>query len=201
MTAGRFDMSAPDALLLVEAFCNTLDRRSFRTHGSVHEPHDDLADAAALGAWLRRNRLLRRGATAATRRDLQLAKRLRAVLRDTIEHHDTSPARRSTDRVLRDFPLHPVVSPTGVELRPAHGGVRGALAALAGMAAQATVDGSWQRLRMCAALDCRWVYVDRSRNRTARWCSMSTCGNREKTRRYRHRPGTRQARDRGQPNR
>lgn len=203
VTAGQLDSSAPGALGLLEAFCNTLDRRSFRTHGTTHEPHDDLADAVALSAWLRRNGLLRRGETAATDRDLKRAKRLRAALRDTIARHDppvprtTGTRRGDPDRVLREFPHHPVVSRAGIAFEPAHRGIRGALAVLAGAAAQATIDRTWQRMRMCAAPDCQWVYFDRSRNRAARWCSMSTCGNREKTRRYRHRPGTQQAGNRG----
>jgi hypothetical protein len=36
----------------------------------------------------------------------------------------------------------------------------------------------WQRLRLCAATDCRFAFYDASRNRTGIWCSMSTCGNR-----------------------
>ncbi len=39
------------------------------------------------------------------------------------------------------------------------------------------------RIRVCAALDCGWVYVDRSRNGLRRWCQMETCGNLEKSRR------------------
>jgi predicted RNA-binding Zn ribbon-like protein len=44
-----------------------------------------------------------------------------------------------------------------------------------------------QRLRVCAAGDCGWVYVDRSRNGMRRWCEMSTCGTDEKSRRRRER--------------
>lgn len=39
------------------------------------------------------------------------------------------------------------------------------------------------RLRICAAEDCGWMYVDRSRNGLRRWCQMETCGTREKNRR------------------
>jgi len=31
---------------------------------------------------------------------------------------------------------------------------------------------------------CGWLFLDRTKNRSRRWCSMSDCGNREKTRRY-----------------
>ena len=40
------------------------------------------------------------------------------------------------------------------------------------------------RLRPCANDECRQFLIDRSRAGTARWCSMSGCGNRMKARRH-----------------
>ena len=40
------------------------------------------------------------------------------------------------------------------------------------------------RLRPCANKACRLFLLDRSRAGTARWCSMSSCGNRMKARRH-----------------
>ncbi|MES1245311.1 MAG: ABATE domain-containing protein [Acidobacteriota bacterium] len=40
-----------------------------------------------------------------------------------------------------------------------------------------------RRIRVCGALDCGWMYVDRSRNGLRRWCEMETCGTIEKSRR------------------
>ncbi|HEX6902542.1 MAG TPA: ABATE domain-containing protein [Thermoanaerobaculia bacterium] len=42
-----------------------------------------------------------------------------------------------------------------------------------------------ERIRVCGAPDCGWVYVDRSRNGLRRWCEMETCGTQEKSRRRR----------------
>jgi len=53
--------------------------------------------------------------------------------------------------------------------------------------AEAMADGSWSRIKACRADDCRWAYVDHSRNRSRQWCDMSVCGNRAKARRYRSR--------------
>jgi predicted RNA-binding Zn ribbon-like protein len=39
-------------------------------------------------------------------------------------------------------------------------------------------------VRQCAASDCAWLFVDTSRNRSRQWCSMQTCGNRAKARRF-----------------
>ncbi len=45
------------------------------------------------------------------------------------------------------------------------------------------------RVRLCRADDCGWLFVDASRNRSRRWCDMSDCGNRAKARRFRSRHG------------
>jgi hypothetical protein len=42
-------------------------------------------------------------------------------------------------------------------------------------------------VRVCSNPLCRWLFVDRSRNGSRRWCDMSICGNRAKLRRYRRR--------------
>jgi predicted RNA-binding Zn ribbon-like protein len=39
------------------------------------------------------------------------------------------------------------------------------------------------RLGECQAPDCRYVFIDESRNRSRRWCSSDICGNRERVRR------------------
>ncbi len=39
-------------------------------------------------------------------------------------------------------------------------------------------------VRECGASDCTWLFVDSTRNRSRQWCSMTSCGNREKARRH-----------------
>lgn len=39
-------------------------------------------------------------------------------------------------------------------------------------------------VRRCAADECAWLFLDRSRNRSRRWCDMTVCGNRAKARRH-----------------
>jgi len=41
------------------------------------------------------------------------------------------------------------------------------------------------RVRECANQECHWLFVDRSRNRSRRWCDMAICGNVMKVRRFR----------------
>jgi predicted RNA-binding Zn ribbon-like protein len=39
-------------------------------------------------------------------------------------------------------------------------------------------------IKECGVDTCRWLFLDRSRNHSRRWCDMSTCGNRAKARRF-----------------
>jgi predicted RNA-binding Zn ribbon-like protein len=55
--------------------------------------------------------------------------------------------------------------------------LRSAADLLASPAALATV-------RFCASETCAWLFVDKSRNRSRRWCDMKVCGNRDKVRRH-----------------
>ena len=41
------------------------------------------------------------------------------------------------------------------------------------------------RLRECAGRDCHWLFLDRSKNGSRRWCAMANCGNAAKARRHR----------------
>lgn len=43
------------------------------------------------------------------------------------------------------------------------------------------------RIRECADEGCGWIFIDHSKNRTRRWCSMSDCGNLAKARRFQER--------------
>lgn len=39
-------------------------------------------------------------------------------------------------------------------------------------------------VRVCAADDCSWLFLDSSKNHSRRWCDMKSCGNRAKARRH-----------------
>lgn len=39
-------------------------------------------------------------------------------------------------------------------------------------------------IRVCENPECRWLFLDTSKNHTRRWCDMKLCGNRMKARRY-----------------
>jgi predicted RNA-binding Zn ribbon-like protein len=55
---------------------------------------------------------------------------------------------------------------------------------IARSAADLLTSEEHDRIKECASTTCEWVFLDRSRNRSRRWCDMSDCGNRAKARRF-----------------
>lgn len=51
-------------------------------------------------------------------------------------------------------------------------------------AAELLTSDDLERVGVCAAPTCGWLFLDTSRNRSRRWCEMKSCGNRAKARRY-----------------
>jgi predicted RNA-binding Zn ribbon-like protein len=51
-------------------------------------------------------------------------------------------------------------------------------------AADLVTSDQADRIRECAGENCSWLFLDSSRNRSRRWCSMASCGNRAKARRH-----------------
>jgi predicted RNA-binding Zn ribbon-like protein len=62
---------------------------------------------------------------------------------------------------------------------------------IARSAAELLTSDELQRVRECDGATCTWLFLDRSRNRSRRWCSMESCGNRAKARRHYHRHAVR----------
>jgi CGNR zinc finger protein/putative stress-induced transcription regulator len=158
-------------LVLVEQFLNTLDERTFRWHGEQRVPGDALTSVAGLSAWLEAHDLADAEPGPA---DLAAAVALRDALREALSGSG-APA-------LADFPLHLAPDPAG-GLHLVAGTGRAWLDAIV----ETVAGGGSERLKLCAAADCRWAFYDTSRNGGGRWCSMEACGNRNKTRAYRRR--------------
>ena len=72
-------------------------------------------------------------------------------------------------------------------LRPADRGIHEVLGHLFSILYTAMVDGSFRRLKGCANDTCRWLFYDKSKNRSRKWCEMQTCGNVINARAYRRR--------------
>lgn len=55
-------------------------------------------------------------------------------------------------------------------------------------ASQLLTSSDLTRVKQCASADgCGWLFLDRSKNLSRRWCDMRACGNTAKARRYRKR--------------
>lgn len=49
------------------------------------------------------------------------------------------------------------------------------------------LNGRLDRLHTCGGENCEWMFVDLSKNGRRRWCSMATCGNDAKVKKFRKR--------------
>jgi predicted RNA-binding Zn ribbon-like protein len=172
----------PADLAVLFDFLNTADERTF----GPYRPADELDSPRALAAWLADHGLLPRG-TAEDEVDLQRAVRLRDALRRcTVANRTRQP--ETLDVADLDLPLRATVADGGeLRLVSAGAGVPGALGRLLASAVWASGNGSWARIKMCAAPDCRVVFYDHSKPCNGKWCSTLDCGNRMKTRNYRQR--------------
>src|SRR5262249_15016364 len=69
-----------------------------------------------------------------------------------------------------------------------HGATRGLMDAVglpvAISAIELLTSADLDRVKLCPAADCEWLFLDVSRNGTRRWCSMAECGNRAKARQH-----------------
>lgn len=181
--AGQAATTVAEHAALVRGFANTLDVE----HGT-----DELADPAGLVAWLGEHGLSE-PVDRADGTDLRLAVALRDGIRAAMAaHHDGGEpdAAPGLDDAAAALPLRMSFAGADPHLVPACGGVRGGLARLLVAVQQCVADGSWGRLKLCPAGDCRWAFYDTSKNCTRVWCAMGVCGNRTKTRAYRARRRT-----------
>ena len=184
---------APGGLRLLQAFVNThYDLRS--DHGG-----EVLTSPDALGSWLGRHGLLDSDArvdAAGLRRALELREGLRAL---AFANNGSPPAQTDAKRALAEAAVGAIVevrvSADGPSfVQASRDRVEGAFGVLLAIAARAMLEGTWSRVKACPGRHCGWVFYDRSRNGTGRWCSMAVCGGRAKARAYYERRTARGAR-------
>jgi predicted RNA-binding Zn ribbon-like protein len=72
-------------------------------------------------------------------------------------------------------------------IQPVSNGVDNALGQMLATVFRSMSDGTWGRMKACGNPDCRWAFYDATKNRSGRWCEMSSCGNRMKARAFRER--------------
>lgn len=193
---------APGRLEVVRSFVNTLD---------LERGVDEIDTVQGLAGWIGARFSAEFSGVpprpdvplALTEADRRAAVELREALRYTIAGTGATavvPLGPSAPGVAAPAPaalerLNRVAARLPVHLRfadaatpqfvPERAGIDAVLAGLLGVVAVAALDGTWGRLKMCPAEDCRWVFYDHARNRTGVWCQMAECGNRRKVREHR----------------
>ena len=172
--------TAPGDLGLIQAFVNTLDLMPLS---------DELKNPNTLQAWLVAKHLLEPDEPV-TEQEWKHALAVREAIRNVVGGNSGLPvypvdiatlneaASQSRLRMRFGRAGKPRVEPE------ARGGV-GAIGRLVATLYSAMQDEEWMRLKLCGSDECRWVFYDRSKNHSSRWCTMASCGNREKARRFR----------------
>ena len=152
---------------------------------------EDFETPERLAEWLAARGLLEPGARA-TKAELAEALRAREALRDVLSAKvgievDLESAMAEIDAAARRAGLKLSFDPTCPRVEPTVGGVRGAVGRILVEVYGGMVDGAWERMKACKAEDCRWAFLDTSKNKSRAWCSMESCGNRAKVNAYRQR--------------
>jgi len=152
---------------------------------------EDLGTPEQLAAWLAERQLLEPGARL-TNADLAEVVRVREALRDLLSAKvgidvDVDAAKAEIDAAARRAGLEVRFDPTCPRVEPTESGVRAAVGRILVEVYDEMVDGTWERMKACKAEDCRWAFLDTSKNRSRAWCSMESCGNRAKVNAYRQR--------------
>jgi predicted RNA-binding Zn ribbon-like protein len=165
---------------LVQAFVNTVD---------LQDGPEELSDPNTLKAWLVANGLLD-ASQPVDAPDLRHAIALREAIRAVIGANSGSKVYPVDIATLNE-----AAAKSGLRMRfgadgrprlePEASGVVAALGRIVATMYAAMEDEDWTRLKLCSSQSCRWAFFDRSKNHSSRWCTMASCGNREKARRFR----------------
>ena len=174
---------APMPLLAVQAFANTLD---VETDTDLLESVDSFQD------WLEEMDMVEPGVK--MRADnLRDARGVRDALRILLAANTEGRVDKRAVELLAAHQSWRQVNLTmdgsggiGLDLSPVTTAY-GLPSQLLGIAFQAQVAGTWERLKLCENPECEWAFYDSSRNRSGSWCRMGQCGNRLKNRAYRRR--------------
>ncbi len=165
---------------LVQSYVNTVD---------IQDGPEELSDPNALERWLVVHGLMQPGLEVSGA-DLKNAIAVRESIRGVIGANTGATIYPLDIATLNGAAaasrLRPRFGADGkARLEPEAGGVAGAMGRLVATVFTAMADEDWSRLKLCGSSTCRWAFYDRSRNHSSRWCTMASCGNRQKARRFR----------------
>jgi predicted RNA-binding Zn ribbon-like protein len=166
---------------LLQDFVNTFD---------LATGIDQLAGPEGLLLWFADQKLVNQPTL--SNNAVKRAQDLRESIRELILSHGGMPVDPAAAMIIRDVweegRLAPLIDPEGYpRLIPGSEGIAAGLGMLAASLFLAMHSESWSRLKVCGNAQCQRIFYDRSKNRSGKWCSMTSCGNRMKVRAYRRR--------------
>jgi predicted RNA-binding Zn ribbon-like protein len=176
-------------------FVNTLDWRFRDNPTELIETYEDLVGFCGQAGVIPSNmmrRLLSSISPDAAARELARARQLReasaAVLYAMLDGHspDSAPV-RLLETIFRSARRHQQLlwASSGMAWELARDGAASQLPVLLAVNTEALLtSGQISMVRACDDPECRWLFLDTSKNHTRRWCDMKICGNRMKARRF-----------------
>lgn len=172
------DKAAPDELDVVRRFCNTCNHES----GA-----DRFETVEGVQRWLTDEGI---AVDELGRAELAEIVGFREHVRAHAVAHHQGLDGGGLDEMLAEHVAEVCLGVTVVDGRievvPAGGSATAhAIATIAVAVMNAQQTGRWRRFKACP--NCGWVFYDRSKNLSARWCSMNACGGRAKVAAFRKR--------------
>jgi len=165
---------------LVQAFVNTVDMVPLK---------EELTDTNTFKAWLVANGLMETGQPVEDsdlKHAIAVREAMRAVIGGNSGQHVYPVDLATLNAAATASRLRMRFAPDGrPRLEPEASGAVGAIGRLVATLYSAMQGEDWERLKLCGSDECRWAFYDRSKNHSSRWCTMASCGNREKARRFR----------------
>ena len=172
-------------------FVNTVEKRPTSLRRDLLETYADLA------AWSRQSGIL------SAREEESLVKQARKTpsrAAKTLEHARVlrealfvlfSRGDRAGLGVLRDAlpsayrrPTLPSAPPYRLVWEEDSAALDRMLGSIVRSAVELLTSEELDRVRVCGAGNCDWLFLDESRSRSRQWCDMAVCGNRAKARRF-----------------
>ncbi len=169
------DKPAPGRLVIVHGFLNTW---------SDELGIEDLSTPQAAGKWLRAAGLWD-GRKGPKERDVKALRDFREALRSFVLARSSPSTVDRINALSTGIDFSVAFDADGKpELKAVGHGVSGVIGRLLSVILESAAGGSWAHFKCCELETCGWAYYDYSKNHSGRWCSMKTCGSRDKARRY-----------------
>jgi predicted RNA-binding Zn ribbon-like protein len=174
-----------------------IDFANTRSWRGSEAPSEGLADFAALAGWLYRTAGLPQevlaiapeaGEAALFAEAIQLREAIYRIFAALAKGRAAEDDLAALNRVLAEAPprarLIRCEGNYAWAAEPSRPAVATLLAPVLWSAADLLARAGRLRIRRCANDKCLWLFIDRSKAGTRRWCDMASCGNRAKAQRH-----------------